>query len=234
MNEQETQKWKSYQTALAYTSSRFSKSMITSYAADERFCILAESIPTMKEVEAHFHDGGVLNWLNEIIQHICAISSIHVDAMQSETAARTIYNRYGAMRLSEIMLFASKMMAGDFEKFFGSFDIQVLTKSMYQFQSYRNNVIAREEQDKMRKDSQTKVDGRETFLEYLRLLQLAVYGDKDAMSLLHLNTYEDMVRCVAMRVKNKSFPISILDHIAEDFRPLAQSIIEHNMNFTGL
>lgn len=222
--------WKDYQTASAYTTERFPTTAISAYADDETFCIFGES-PTIGEVAKHYIDSGLADWLGGIVKNLCKMTSVYAAEEQVKATADIIKKRYSHLKLSEIMLFASKFMAGDYEQFFGKFDSQVILKSLNSYVMYRNKIRSRSEQDDKRKSALSKVDGQTGLSQYQQMLQQAVYGDKDAFDALHLVTYEDMVRCVAMSVRMHGMPEKILEHIKPEYLPLVEEIRKGNMNF---
>lgn len=220
------EEWQKYQNSSSLYGERFPIRAIPSYAKETDQCILT-NLPSIRDIEKYYNDGGTVNWLIEVVRCLCNFSSISVDEFQETMAAETIMQRYGSFKPTDIMLFSAKFMGGDYESFYGRFDIHIITKSLWRYQEYRNTIISRDERGKANEErAKHKVDGVACFNQYLQLLQKAVYGDEMAMSALRLNTYEDVVRCCAKRVQQGSFPDSIRQFIKPDYLDLFDDVVK--------
>lgn len=58
---------------------------------------------------------------------------------QIQMLCETILANYGYLKVTELMVFFSKFKAGQFERFFGTFDAMVITNSLASFIELRKN-----------------------------------------------------------------------------------------------
>lgn len=205
-------------------------SSIPVYASDEERCVLGASPRIMDVVAAYKASRELESWIGRIIRYICKASDItkNVD-IQIGMTVQLIMTRYKTMKMSELMLFAAKFIIGDYEKFYGSYDIQSITRSLTNFISYRNNIISKYDTKISNTKSGEKIDGKQSYKIYLDNLQKAMYGDRDAYTYLRLESDLDLAKCIAWCVRRGDFPRSALDYINGEYFDVVMPILERQL-----
>lgn len=203
---------------------------IPTYAVNEEECVMGNA-PRISDIQKRYNDNCMVKWLGGMLDFFMRASSISgADNVQIGMTIQMILTRFGSLKISEMMLFAFKFLSGDFEKFYGSYDTQAITRSLAKFVEYRNDIIRRCEVRKGQ-EKQPRKDGRENFLIYLTSLQKAVYGDRDAREYIRIGSDRDMAIAVAMCIKRGDFPMSMMERIDPQYHELMQRTIEWDANF---
>lgn len=188
--------------------------------ASPRIMDVVSAFGTSKEMES---------WIGNIIRYICQASGVTENAdIQIGMTIQLIMTRYKTLKMSELMLFAAKFILGDFEKFYGSYNIQALTRSLTSFTSYRNNIVSKYD-IRVKNTTSEKINGKESHEVYLQQLQKALYGDSEAYRFLRIESDEDLAKCVAWCVRRKELPMEILDDLNPKYVDIVSEILYGKM-----
>lgn len=197
---------------------------IPNYAVDEEACVMGDA-PRISEIQKHYKDDCMVGWLGSMLDFFMKASNIReASNVQLGMTIQIIISKYGALKITEMMLFGFKFLSGDYEKFYGSFDTQAITRSLAEFVKYRNNIIQRCEIRNGQGKEQRNM-GKENYLVYLTELQKAVYGNKESREYLRIRDDRELAMSVAMCVKRGDFPEKMLENINPEYNGMVEIIL---------
>lgn len=205
---------------------------IPTYAAKEEDCVMGDA-PTIRAIQKKFGDDCMVKWMGDMLDFFMKASNIReASSVQLGMTIQIILSKYGSLKITEMMLFGFKFLSGDYEKFYGSFDTQAITRSLARFMEYRNNIIQKCE-IRMKQPREPRDTGREKRLAYLTLLQKGAYGDKSALDYLRITDERTMAQAIAACVKSGEFPEKILDRIRPEYAEMVE-IILHREDYEAI
>ena len=197
---------------------------IPNYAVNEEDCVMGDA-PTIRAIQKKFGDDCMVKWMGDMLDFFMKASNIReASSVQLGMTIQIIISKYGALKITEMMLFGFKFLSGDYEKFYGSFDTQAITRSLAEFVKYRNNIIQRCEIRNGQGKEQRNM-GKENYLVYLTELQKAVYGNKESREYLRIRDDRELAMSVAMCVKRGDFPNRILEEINPKYQGMVGMIL---------
>ena len=212
-----------YQTAGSLLKD-FPVESIPNYAVNEEDCVMGDA-PTIRAIQKKFGDDCMVKWMGDMLDFFMKASNIReASSVQLGMTIQIILSKYGSLKITEMMLFGFKFLSGDYEKFYGSFDTQAITRSLAEFVKYRNNIIQRCEIRNGQGKEQRNM-GKENYLVYLTELQKAVYGNKESREYLRIRDDRELAMSVAMCVKRGDFPNRILEEINPKYQGMVGMIL---------
>lgn len=220
-----------YQTAGSLLKD-FPVESIPNYAVNEEDCVMGDA-PTIRAIQKKFGDDCMVKWIGDMLDFFMKASNIReASSVQLGMTIQIILSKYGSLKITEMMLFGFKFLSGDYEKFYGSFDTQAITRSLARFMEYRNNIIQKCE-IRMKQPREPRDTGREKRLAYLTLLQKGAYGDKEALQYLRIEDDRTLAMAVAACVKSGEFPEKMLEYIKPEYVGMVE-IILHREQYEAL
>lgn len=205
---------------------------IPTYAVKEEDCVMGDA-PTIRAIQKKFGDDCMVKWMGDMLDFFMKASNIReASSVQLGMTIQIILSKYGSLKITEMMLFGFKFLSGDYEKFYGSFDTQAITRSLARFMEYRNNIIQKCE-IRMKQPREPRNNGREKRLSYLTLLQKGLYGDKEALQYLRIEDDRTLAMAVAACVKSGEFPEKMLEYIKPEYVEMVE-IILHREDYEAL
>lgn len=108
---------------------------------------VAGNYPRLRDLKAYNENADVAF----IIPHIYNLSSYcgardKIDKEQYVELATLIASRYGYLKVTEVMLLFHRLKQGDYGRFYGSIDPQIITIAISKFITERNILIAKHEE----------------------------------------------------------------------------------------
>ena len=205
---------------------------IPTYAVNEEDCVMGDA-PTIRAIQKKFGDDCMVKWMGDMLDFFMKASNIReASSVQLGMTIQIILSKYGSLKITEMMLFGFKFLSGDYEKFYGSFDTQAITRSLARFMEYRNNIIQKCE-IRMKQPREPRDTGREKRLSYLTLLQKGLYGDKEALQYLRIEDDRTLAMAVAACVKSGEFPEKMLEYIKPEYAEMVE-IILHREDYEAI
>lgn len=121
------------QANLKEISQWFSTTHLSHYSAQPRKCYF-EQVPTLYDLNRTFGPGTAQQWLVPFLIYIngAVTAERKMNDFQMASCAMTIVNNYGYLKLTEIMLFVSRLLGGTYGKvFFNAVDPMAITNALH-------------------------------------------------------------------------------------------------------
>lgn len=127
----------------------YSPSMQFELARNQEDCVVG-NYPRLVDIENQYGRNAAAKWIVPQLDSISKFTGVKVkfEPEQMAELAKAIAIEHPQMKVSEFMLFVFWFKAGHYDKFYGSIDPFVITKSLADFfnpdsQYSRNTVLAR-------------------------------------------------------------------------------------------
>ena len=131
----------------------------------------------MAKIKNETEEGGeslVLTWLSAQIADLISFFNVKLTSdVQVGQLATMIYSEYYYFKLTELMYFFYRFKMGDYEKFYGSFEPQVVLISLKQFKEVRARKLDKYEVKKRQEEKEKYLTdkssmSREEFVAMIR------------------------------------------------------------------
>lgn len=124
-------------------------------------CFIGNAL-RLNEVSTIYEEKTTIFWLKIQLLDIALFTGVNKPNDEQITMlCETILSNYGYLKVTELMVFFSKFKAGQFERFFGSFDGMVITESLVTFiklrKTWRFEAYQHEENEKRAKRHENTV-----------------------------------------------------------------------------
>lgn len=121
------------QATLADITSWFSPRYLSHYARQSHKCYF-EQVPTLYDLNLAYGTGTAQQWLVPFLQYIngAVTAERKMNSFQMRVCADTIVNNFGYIKLTEFMLFVSRLLGGTYGKaFYNSVDPMAITTALH-------------------------------------------------------------------------------------------------------
>ena len=139
----------------------------TLHASDPLRCILGKA-PTLKVMNEAYGNGTTEEWL--MYQLVDLIEFVGVNnkltPYQLKSLCDLIVQKYGWLKVTDIELFFHRIKTGEYQRFYGSVDPQMIMQLMIRFQRERNLILAEYYEEMDRQARERSMQGAVTWEEY--------------------------------------------------------------------
>lgn len=118
-------------------------------------CFIGNAL-RLTDVACVYEENTAILWLKIQLFDLAIFTGVKKPSNeQMKMLCETILANYGFLKVTEIMVFFSKFKAGQFERFFGTFDAMVITNSLVMFielrKTWKFDAYQRQESEKREK-----------------------------------------------------------------------------------
>ena len=104
-------------------------------------CFIGKAL-RLKDVASAYEQKTAVFWLKVQLLDLALFTGVKKpNEEQIQMLCETILANYGYLKVTELMVFFSKFKAGQFERFFGTFDAMVITTSLATFVELRKQWV---------------------------------------------------------------------------------------------
>lgn len=129
--------------------------------------------PTLAEIARAYGRTFPVQWLIPQIVDMSLFTGVrNITKEQQVALAQTIVVDYYYLKVTELMLFFFRFKSGKYGHFYGSFDPQVVTVSLREFISERNDIIWQVDQEESERKRKEGMVGCISYEEWKRRKQL--------------------------------------------------------------
>lgn len=121
------------------------------------------SSPSLRTIGDAYGDNKCVAWIYAQVAQVALMTGVKKDeslTMQVSVAAESIASNYGYLKVTDLMLFFSLFKSGMFGKFYGTFDVLVLTSSLSDFCTWRAKQISEHRYKQIKQDEERQREMR--------------------------------------------------------------------------